>query len=610
MNRALRLITSSVAVAVLLVVPSGWAEIAFGRAAVAPRSLAADIYEPDDTQLQASTLAAGAPQDHTFHVDGDEDWAQFPVLAGEVVTVTTSNLEAGVDTRVTFYSEEGFQLASNDDDGVEVSSRLTYVSTVDGFLYVVAEDVSATATGAYTLNLFRYEDEFEVDDSPAEASTLLPGLRQDHTFNRDGDEDWAQISVIAGRQYTIYTSQLDLNVDTILEIYGSDTLTLLADNDDGGVDLSSRVIYTATQTGVNYVKVYQFGGSGSGAYKLTLERDPGVYLNGDQNADVFTYSPSTGDWARQAADGSGGFTTVTGSWSPDWSVQPAQFNTDALTDFFLFNSSSGQWFRMIDNGADGFTTQDTGFWWQGWERYILDLNGDGISDFFLYDPSTGTWFRSITTPTGFVYEQGGWNPDWEIYPVKLNQDLLGDLFLINRTTGRWFWVYGDIDSGFSYPATETWFPGWVLYPGDYNGDGLDDLLLHDPPTGTYFVATTSDLGFTYVQGGWSLGWTPHVADLDADGKDDLFLHDPATGNWFEMISDGAGDFVNAGGETWSLGWEIFVTDFNGDHRDDILLYDPATGVWYQALNLTSGTFTYGSGAWSPGLQVVVKPPIR
>jgi hypothetical protein len=77
-----------------------------------------------------------------------------------------------------------------------------------------------------------------------------------------------------------------------------------------------------------------------------------------------------------------------------------------------------------------------------------------------------------------------------------------------------------------------------------------------------------------------------------------------------MISDGAGGFVNAGGETWSLGWSIYVTDLNGDLRSDILLYDPSTGAWYQAINSTLGTFTYSGGAWSPGLQVVVRPPIR
>jgi hypothetical protein len=512
---------------------------------------------------------------------------------------------------VTFYDLNGDQLDSNDNDGAGPNSRLTFTADFDGDLWVVAEDVSATATGGYTLNLFRNDDAFEVDDTPGQASTLSAGFRQDHTFNKDGDEDWAKIAVIAGRKYTVYTSHLDFAVDTVMEVYGSDTTTLIDTSDDGELlDLGSRVVFTADETGFNYVKVVQFGGFGSGPYKLTLERNAGVYIDTDANADVFTYSASAGYWVRNASNGFGGFIDVAGSWDPGWSVRPAEFNADGLTDFFLFNTSSGQWFRMLNDGANGFTSQATGFWWPGWERYILDLDGDGVSDFFLYDPASGVWFRCIATPDGFTYEQGGWSPGWEIYPMKLNHDLRDDMFLINRTTGRWFWVLAE-DLGFSYPVSEIWYPTWVLYPGDFNGDGLDDLLLHDPPTGTYFVAFNDNPQFTYVHGGWSLGWTPHVADLDGDGSDDLFLHDASTGRWTEMISDHQGEFNDFGGDVWSLGWDIHVSDFNGDLRADLLLYDPASGTWYTALNTTLGTFDYFSGVWAPpNLQVVVRAPQR
>jgi hypothetical protein len=334
----------------------------------------------------------------------------------------------------------------------------------------------------------------------------------------------------------------------------------------------------------------------------TKKSPPFVDLNGDGNADVLTYDPVTGNWARQVSQSTAPFSATTGTWAPGWSVSMARFNNDALTDFFLFNQSSGEWTKMINNGS-GFTAQSSGEWWPGWERHILDLDGDGLSDVFLYDTITGAWFRAVSTDTGFSFTQGGWNPQWEVYPMRLNADAFGDLFLINRITGRWFWVLGDA-TGFSYPVSETWYPGWVLYPGDFNGDGLSDLLLHDPPTGTYFVATTTASGFTYQQGGWSLGWTPYVADLDANGMDDLFLHDPVTGVWFHMISNGAGSFANVRGQTWSLGWNLYPTDENGDGRAEMLLYDPATGAWYQTRNMTSGTFPSGSGTWAPGLKIV------
>lgn len=340
---------------------------------------------------------------------------------------------------------------------------------------------------------------------------------------------------------------------------------------------------------------------------------PFIDLNGDGSGDVFTYNPATGDWARQVTLSQGGFSTIEGSWSPGWTVTPADFNTDALTDFFLFNTSSGQWSKMLNDGA-GFTTQGAGTWWPDWERHGMNLDGDGVTDFFLYDPATGAWFKCLSTLGGFTYMQGGWSPGWEVHSMTLNADEFGDLFLFNRTTGRWFWVLGEFGEGFTYPVSEIWFPGWQIHPGDFSGDGLTDILLHDPATGTYFVAINNGAEFSYVQGVWSLGWTPHVADLDADSREDLLLHDQATGIWFEMISDGTGGFANAGGEAWSLGWQIFPTDFNADGRADFVLYDPATGAWYQAWNFTSGSFTYVSGQWQSrlsigtALDVTLSPP--
>jgi len=325
--------------------------------------------------------------------------------------------------------------------------------------------------------------------------------------------------------------------------------------------------------------------------------------------DALAYLPSTGLWARLMAQPGGGFQEVIGSWSPDWTVASAEFNGDTLSDFFLFNETSGQWAKVINTGTT-FTTQATGTWWNGWTRFVTDLDGDGISDLFVHDPATGTWFRCISTIAGFSYTQGGWSPGWEVHPMLLNSDAFGDLFLINRTTGRWFWVLGQADGSFAYPVTETWFPGWVLYPGDFNGDGVTDLLLHSEETGLYFVATTGVSGFVYASGGWNLGWKPHVADLDGDGADDLFLHDPAQGLWLELISNKAGGFVNAGGQSWALGWDIHVTDLNGDGRADFLLYNPVNGWWYQARNLVLGSFQYSNGTWLPGLTIVVQSPIR
>jgi hypothetical protein len=78
----------------------------------------------------------------------------------------------------------------------------------------------------------------------------------------------------------------------------------------------------------------------------------------------------------------------------------------------------------------------------------------------------------------------------------------------------------------------------------------------------------------------------------------------------EVLSDGVGGFVYAGGQTWPLGWQIHFTDVNGDGRADVVLYDSIRGVWYQARNFVNGAFTYSTGTWAPGLTIVTRQPRR
>ncbi len=456
---------------------------------------------------------------------------------------------------------------------------------------------------------FNSADSSEPDDLPAQASTITPGDVQEHTFHVEGDEDWAKFPVIAGHRYTIYTSRLDVDVDTILELWGINAAVMITTNDDEGGDVWSRIVFTATETGFYYVKVREHDTSITGKYSLTLARSPGVYLNTDQNADVLTYKASNGTWARQLSNGTGGFVQSLGTWPPGWSVLPGRFDADPQTDAFTFNTTTGAWAKEINDGS-GFVTTATGTWWPGWQRFVLNLDDDNISDLFLYDPVSGAWFKCISTETGFTYEQGYWSPGWEIYPMALNVDQLTDMFIINRDTGQWYWVFGD-PLGFSYPASAYWAPNWAIYPGDFNGDGRTDLFLYDSAAGTHYVALTGDTGYTYAAGaGWAAGWTPWVMDLNGDGFADVFLYGKSTGRWFELQGDGGGELTVVGEGWWTPDWDLYPTDLNGDGRADLLLYDPPTGNWYTARNLTIGSFSYDSGTWAPGLQVIVRPPIR
>lgn len=78
---------------------------------------AQDIYEPNDTRAQATSLAVNSPaQSHTFHVESDVDWFRLNGLtANRRFTVATSNLVDGADSHFILYDQEGNLVKSNDD---------------------------------------------------------------------------------------------------------------------------------------------------------------------------------------------------------------------------------------------------------------------------------------------------------------------------------------------------------------------------------------------------------------------------------------------------------------------------------------------------------------
>jgi hypothetical protein len=83
---------------------------------------------------------------------------------------------------------------------------------------------------------------------------------QTHTFHTSDDVDWIKFTVPAadvthGVPYHIETLNIGWGMDTCLHLYDVDGSTELAYNDDGGVGLASRIVWTPSAAGTYYVKV-------------------------------------------------------------------------------------------------------------------------------------------------------------------------------------------------------------------------------------------------------------------------------------------------------------------------------------------------------------------
>lgn len=99
-----------------------------------------DAYEPDNAYTSANSITVnGAAQRHTFHENGDEDWAKFTVTAGSAYTITTSNLGSNNDTYLYLYNTNGTDILDQDNDsGPGLGSQIVWTAPSNGTYYVKA----------------------------------------------------------------------------------------------------------------------------------------------------------------------------------------------------------------------------------------------------------------------------------------------------------------------------------------------------------------------------------------------------------------------------------------------------------------------------------------
>lgn len=141
-------------------------------------------------------------------------------------------------------------------------------------------------------------DAYEPDDMPDEAVNLVVGAPpQAHTIHVAEDEDWTIVEVQAGKTYVFETGAAGGGggryiagapegvysdypaADTILELYGEDAETMLAYSDDYGESWFSRIVYTAEESGVVFLRATAWvwdGPMGSAAAATPQDTPEGI----------------------------------------------------------------------------------------------------------------------------------------------------------------------------------------------------------------------------------------------------------------------------------------------------------------------------------------------
>jgi len=228
-----------------------------------------------NTPLMATPIPTdGTPIPGCIESPGDMDYFLFSAIAGCKYIIETTHLSPEMDTIIYLFGTDGETiLAVDDNSGVGLASRLEWTCPESGTYFVMVRHAKATrGTGCYelTISLTRSDDH---GNTPLTATpiptdgTPIPGY-----IESPGDRDYFLFPAEEGWNYLLETSELTPEMDTVLALYGLDGKTLLAEDDNSGAGLASRIEWTCPESGTYFAAVHHADPEGTGGYRLAVKK--------------------------------------------------------------------------------------------------------------------------------------------------------------------------------------------------------------------------------------------------------------------------------------------------------------------------------------------------
>ena len=108
-----------------------------------------------DDIADATTAAVGAPAEGVVDYEGDSDYFRFTAEEGQLYQIDVA-LGTLSDSRLELQDSDGWGLASNDDHGDSLASRIIWKAPVSGDYYLAVEATGwGDQVGSYTLTVTR-----------------------------------------------------------------------------------------------------------------------------------------------------------------------------------------------------------------------------------------------------------------------------------------------------------------------------------------------------------------------------------------------------------------------------------------------------------------------
>ena len=543
----------------------------------------------------ALSVAVGEPLEGAIDYDGDRDFFSFEAEAGRLyqIDVVPSGLQG---SWAELLDSDGRQLAHNDFYGDSLASRIVWEAPGAGRYYVVAGGYGA---GAYALTV-SLSDIDDAHGNRAESATALTvGEAVDGAIDYDGDRDWFAFEAVAGQSYEIDVA-LDSLPDSLVELLDSSGQQL-AENDDYGDSLASRIVWEAQVGGRYYVVVSGYD-SGVGSYTLTV-----------------SLSDTTDDHANSA----GGATALAVGEPVDGAL-----DYDGDTDWFAFDGEAGRLYEIgVVPGSLG----------ESWVE-LRDFDGEllaGDDEYGDYMASRIVW-KSLKSGSYYVVADGSGAGSYTL-AVSLSDitddhgDDVGDTTAL--TVGEP--VEGELEyardtDAFAFEAEEgrlyeiavdlgSLRDSWVALGEPEWGTILANDYYSDSPASRIFWEAQRSGSYYVVAGGYGAGTytlTVAVSDiaddrgnnvdsaaaltvgesvdgaLEYDGDKDVFAFQAEAGQLYE-IGVALGSLPNSYMQVWdSDGVSLVDNDDYGDSPASRIVWEAPSAGKYHVMATGYGTGSY------------------
>lgn len=180
-------------------------------------------------------------------------------------------------------------------------------------------------------------DPYEPDDSIQEAQPIATdGLPQAHNLHVQGDHDYVYFEAFEGTAYTIETSRLGGDVDTIIYLYHSEGNELAYADDGANEPLASRIAWLAPSNGTYYVMIRDLADESTGpdaTYEIRI-------IAGDAVEGADSYEPD--DSIAQAS-----------SIETDGTYQSHTFHVTVDVDYVSFLADEGVEYTIETGNLEG-----------------------------------------------------------------------------------------------------------------------------------------------------------------------------------------------------------------------------------------------------------------